>query len=622
MQNSFRYDISFLRVIAVFSVVFFHYQLPYFAGGFVGVDIFFVISGYLMTKIILTGFSSKSFNLLDFYKKRIARIIPALLVLILFFLIAVYFLVPTQFIAYLNSSFSSSLFYSNFYYYLNNGYFDAKSHLNFLLHTWSLSVEWQFYMLYPLLLWPVKHFAAKSKYSIINYYIISLAVISFGIMLYLIGNDESSLAFFMPYTRAWEMLLGGTAFLLEPKISLVRKSAKFLLVLAAYSCLCYFVVYADSWHWPSLYTIIPVFCTSIILAVRFDHILYKNRVIKYFGDVSYSLYLYHWPLFVLLLFFGYETSIHARVVFILISILLAMLSFHIVEKKKYLNSTRLLVGLSVTLFLVTFILAHIHPKYYFSSKLANLVFASGQYKTCDEAIEQYNATNEHFYSTSNFINHYLPNPDIISGDKKNIILLGDSHAGMFSRAVKEICVQNDIRLIQITADATFPMKDNNSSFPECKKYINYVFDSYLPNCKKNIDLVIININYSGYELKDLVRRVDVLLQFLVDNQINYLFLGQTETFLHDFPTTYYMNEKFNVSYQGSRKHREQLYALNEFLFAKLKPNYLNLLELEVLQTSAQSMPFVYDNNHLTYYGTLQYKSVVNNKILENLSNQK
>jgi peptidoglycan/LPS O-acetylase OafA/YrhL len=163
MALKFRYDISFLRALSVIAVVLYHFNFSFFKGGFVGVDVFFVIYGYLMTKIILSGFDKDNFDVLEFYKKRVVRIFPSLLTMILIFGFVVYGLIPTQFILYLNSAFSSSLFFSNIYYFLYNGYFDQSAHSNFLLHTWSLSVEWQFYMILPLLLLAFKKTYLNSR---------------------------------------------------------------------------------------------------------------------------------------------------------------------------------------------------------------------------------------------------------------------------------------------------------------------------------------------------------------------------------------------------------------------------------------------------------------------------
>ena len=151
----FRNDIGALRALAVLAVLFFHFKIPYFDGGFSGVDIFFVISGYLMTHIILKGFEDHIFSFRQFYIKRIVRIIPALLFLIIgLAIIGNLILLPNDLQQLGNNSFFSILFISNIDYYIHSGYFDLASQNNILLHTWSLSVEWQFYLLYPVLLYP------------------------------------------------------------------------------------------------------------------------------------------------------------------------------------------------------------------------------------------------------------------------------------------------------------------------------------------------------------------------------------------------------------------------------------------------------------------------------------
>ena len=154
MQSmGFRSDINFLRAIAVVLVVVFHFSNVALPGGFVGVDIFFAISGYLMTGIIFSQIQKQRFSLLSFYLARAKRIIPALSVMVLSVLVYGWFyLFDVEFIKLLKHAFSSLLFYSNVVYWQEAGYFSASAHQNWLLHTWSLSVEWQFYMVYPIIL--------------------------------------------------------------------------------------------------------------------------------------------------------------------------------------------------------------------------------------------------------------------------------------------------------------------------------------------------------------------------------------------------------------------------------------------------------------------------------------
>ena len=153
LKMNFRYDINGLRAYAVLFVVLFHFGVFGFTGGFVGVDVFFVISGFLMTKIIMDGLKSNKFSIIQFYTNRAVRIIPALAILCIFLIIAGWFqLIPTDFKALSKHIIASLFFISNIVYWRESGYFDADAHEKILLHTWSLSVEWQFYLLLPIYL--------------------------------------------------------------------------------------------------------------------------------------------------------------------------------------------------------------------------------------------------------------------------------------------------------------------------------------------------------------------------------------------------------------------------------------------------------------------------------------
>lgn len=161
---NFRYDINGLRAIAVLVVVIFHFLPTYLTGGFVGVDVFFVISGFLMTSIIFNGLANNKFNLFKFYVSRANRIIPALGVLCLILVIlGWFFLPPTEYKSLGKHIVGSITFLSNIFYWQESGYFDASSHEKWLLHTWSLSVEWQFYIIYPVILLILNKFINISK---------------------------------------------------------------------------------------------------------------------------------------------------------------------------------------------------------------------------------------------------------------------------------------------------------------------------------------------------------------------------------------------------------------------------------------------------------------------------
>lgn len=208
--SNFRFDINALRALAVIAVLLFHFDHNLFPGGFVGVDIFFVISGYLMTAIILKGLNQGNFSLLRFYKMRAKRIVPALVAVCAACLLFGFCNFGTISFELLSRHIRDSLlFISNFTYLREStDYFGAEAFSKILLHSWSLSVEWQFYLLYPLLLIAyVKIFRNKS----LLYPISLLFVVSLGCSVYY-AEENTELAYYMLHTRAFELLIGAFAF--------------------------------------------------------------------------------------------------------------------------------------------------------------------------------------------------------------------------------------------------------------------------------------------------------------------------------------------------------------------------------------------------------------------------
>ncbi|QJD58739.1 acyltransferase [Pseudomonas sp. gcc21] len=230
--RTFRDDINGLRAWAVVSVILFHFHVPGFAGGFVGVDIFFVISGFLMTGIIIRGLeeprseTSNSFSLIGFYLARGVRIIPALLVLCLALLAIGWFFLPAIEYRSLGVHSTSAVgFLSNFKFWAEAGYFDTASHEKWFLHTWSLSVEWQFYLILPLVLMLVWKLAPGRKAATLA--ALALVILSLALSVF-ISDTHPGAAFYLLPTRAWEMLAGGLVFLLADRLSLAERARQWL----------------------------------------------------------------------------------------------------------------------------------------------------------------------------------------------------------------------------------------------------------------------------------------------------------------------------------------------------------------------------------------------------------
>lgn len=327
----FRKDINGLRAFAVIAVVLFHFNASWMPGGFAGVDVFFVISGFLMTGIIFRGMEQDNFSVLKFYVARANRIIPALALLCLVLLVFGWFyLTPLEYRALGKHAASSVSFVSNFIYWTEAGYFDTASHEKWLLHTWSLSVEWQFYIVYPLLLVGMRKFL-----SIKTMKTVLLVGTLLGFIFCVVSTYKwPNASYFLLSARAWEMMIGGVAYLYpftlqENRKKLVEWTAIALIVGS------YFLISAEN-PWPGYLALFPVVGSFLIIqAQRNDSIITSNIVFQKIGAWSYSIYLWHWPLVVII----YMFPLPKYYIFpgIALSILLGFLSYKYVEKIRFRN---------------------------------------------------------------------------------------------------------------------------------------------------------------------------------------------------------------------------------------------------------------------------------------------
>lgn len=298
--KAFRHDINGLRAWAVMAVVLYHFGIPGFTGGFIGVDVFFVISGFLMTSIIIEGLERGTFSLCGFYLARARRIVPALLVLCATLLLLGWFWLPSIDYKLLASHIAMALaFVSNLKFWREAGYFDAASHEKWLLHTWSLSVEWQFYILLPLgclLVWRLLNKRA------LQWTLLVLGVSSLLLSLYA-SQRWPVPAFYLLPTRIWEMLAGGLVWWLTRRHRIHAKLSSLLegggLLLIALSI----GLFDTSLAWPGPAALVPVLGAMLVLgAQRQDSMWTSNPLSRRLGASSYSLYLWHWPFVVALVY--------------------------------------------------------------------------------------------------------------------------------------------------------------------------------------------------------------------------------------------------------------------------------------------------------------------------------
>ena len=343
MQIKYRPEIDGLRSIAVSIVIIYHAKISIlghklFEGGFIGVDIFFVISGYLITSIILKELNQTgSFSFKNFYIKRIRRILPALLLVMFVSLpFAWMYLVPLSFMDFSKSIISSLGFSSNYYFHFSGlRYGDEDGLLKPFLHTWSLSVEEQFYLLFPAVL--------LITYKYLKNYVFYILLIIFMVSLIaadLTTRNFPSISFYSFHTRIWELTSGSILSFLEiTKTKEIKKKSIFFLfptigtILISYSA----IFFNDRMHHPSFYTVIPVI--GVCLIIRYsdkDEIITKILSSKLFvkiGLISYSLYLWHYPIFAFARKVGFgQSGLNQQMFLAIITILLSIFSYYFVEQ--------------------------------------------------------------------------------------------------------------------------------------------------------------------------------------------------------------------------------------------------------------------------------------------------
>lgn len=333
--TAYRPDIDGLRTLAVVPVVLFHAGFSAFSGGFVGVDVFFVISGYLITGLLLKDAAEGRYSILGFYDRRIRRIFPALFTVIVATLAAgAIVMLPSELIALSRSALSAVAFYSNFYAWSETRYFGAQPFENPLLHTWSLAVEEQFYILWPLAI----ALLARKRWRRFLLPVTLAATLASFVMAVLLVDFSQKTAFYMFPPRAWELFLGAILAIDPNRLSLGRKLREAAAAIGAMLVLAPVFLYDDRTPFPGLSAVVPCLGTVLIIWSNRSRDTFIFRVLGSgpfvaIGLISYSLYLWHWPIFALYrLHTGAAPSAAAATGLTALSVGLAWVSWRYVER--------------------------------------------------------------------------------------------------------------------------------------------------------------------------------------------------------------------------------------------------------------------------------------------------
>jgi peptidoglycan/LPS O-acetylase OafA/YrhL len=328
----YRAEIDGLRALAVVPVVLFHADLKLFSGGFVGVDVFFVISGYLITSLILNDQAGGKFSIVNFYERRARRILPALFTVILASVpFALLWLPPKDLVDFAQSMVAAATFSSNILFWKESGYFETASELKPLLHTWSLAVEEQFYIFFPLLLAAL----ASMKRKVIRTVIVVILLSSFALAQWGSMNLPTATFYLLP-TRAWELMLGALVALYLTWNGPVRGNGLLgmfgiALILAA------ILLYDKTTPFPGAYALAPTVGTCLVILFVTEGTpafrILSNRIVVGFGLISYSLYLWHFPLLVFARHQALiEESIVLKLLLCALAVIIAYASWYFVER--------------------------------------------------------------------------------------------------------------------------------------------------------------------------------------------------------------------------------------------------------------------------------------------------
>jgi peptidoglycan/LPS O-acetylase OafA/YrhL len=303
--RKYRSDIDGLRAISILSVLLFHLDFEIFSGGYIGVDVFFVISGYLITKLIKEEYEAQGkLDFSNFYSRRIRRLFPAFFVVIVCtFIVAVFIFETADLRRFYGAVFYSTTYLSNIYYWLEGGYFAASADVKPLLHTWSLAVEEQFYIFWPITILLMLRGLKSSTIVFAIVILILFSLILSEILYY--GNRQIATFFLLP-SRVFEFLLGALMVWGRPRVNSPVVVANVLTALGLGLIMWAVFSYSDATPIPTTYALIPCVGASLIILFggsgAFSRLVLENRLMVTVGKLSYSLYLVHWPL---IIFFGY-----------------------------------------------------------------------------------------------------------------------------------------------------------------------------------------------------------------------------------------------------------------------------------------------------------------------------
>ena len=621
-----RNDIDGLRAFAVLPVVAFHFLVfpKLLTGGFVGVDIFFVISGYLITRTILHDINKGSYSIVDFYNRRIRRIFPALFTIFAFcIVIAFFWSLPTEASQIGQSILSSIFFVSNYLFYNQSGYFDRNAETNPLLHTWSLSVEEQFYVVFPIVIYLIRDFSNEARIRLLS----AAAFASLVFSAWMVFRDSAA-AFFLVQYRAWELLIGSLlAIGAVPK--LVRQWQAELLGLSGIALIVLSVIcISRETPFPGLAALAPCLGAAAVIHSGEAHKTLTGRAltlfpIRFIGLISYSVYLWHWPLFVFYrMLVVNDPSRMERIAIFVVCILASTISWRFIEKpfrqKPYAikASGTLMAGAATMAFTTAIVLALpflIESVFRYPSRAMEVL----TYARIDQSHMRVGTCFSLSSDIKKIVDHNClqTKPNV-----PNFLIVGDSHAAhLWSGLQKSYPTVN---FLQATGAGCTPVLEERSRSAACAEMVQYIFQQFLPSA--HLDGIIIAARWwSGEILPELIRTANIARSY-TDRVIIFGPMVQYNQALPRIMARAIALQKSEA--EAANAHRDPLpLEIDQKFSIGLEGKsiqYVSVYRAFCAQTceiwATAKVPLQFDNDHLTCEGSVELAKKVARQLFPNI----
>ena len=595
---TYRPEIDGLRALAVVPVVLFHSGISWFSGGYVGVDIFFVISGYLITRILVNDIQKGTFSIARFYERRIRRIFPALLfVLLVSSLVAYYVFFPGELRRFKDSVQATLLFYSNYFFMFDVGYFADSAESKPLLHTWSLAVEEQFYVVFPIILYLLYRYLKKYLFSAIT----GILLLSFAYSVLLVQSNAND-AFYSTPARAWELLIGSFLVLLEEKKKLVlsSRSSNVLSFTGLVMILVSVLTFTEHTSFPGPSALLPVIGSALIIFSANSNANWTNRLlslqpIRFIGLISYSLYLWHWPVLVFYKTYQIQTveEINLWIVFS-VMLLLSLLSWKFVEKPfrklKVFNKntvykiTQLSAGV-VLVYLVIFVFVFSD----FKRDLPKEVRASlSSFRESERVIALEDCESERIERIFTLKICYVGN---LKSEVITFAVLGDSHSRALLAGIDESARRNGKKGIYIGSGGCIPFVDMYRTVDvkkDCQRMVT-AYMGYLRQ-KHEIEDVILAARWSLYATGKRYRvgnGKDIIMKD--DSGDNYSIFENRNIFEKNFQKTMSLMQEMNKRVSIVTQVPEMKWGARQYARAQLTGKEFDFRETVVKHQERQNL---------------------------------